>query len=180
MFGGEPSVPDPSPRVNHRNLMLLTVWQKRGELTDNTTWLALGHSRRCREGWDVRPGSLQDGVPTTRLLGQWMSKATFLVAEAFLQNVSGWGALSQSVLSSPILVPNGRAPKGHALRVLLLGVLSDDWKSSNTGPGMSLTVVISEHIKAVGSTGEDKSTEKHAGAQSRPCQRQFSCRTSQV
>ncbi|KAK3502022.1 hypothetical protein B0T13DRAFT_487956 [Neurospora crassa] len=133
--------------------------------------------------WDVRPGSLQDGVlyvPTTRLLGQWMGKATFLVAEAFFQNVSGWGASSQSVLSSPILVPNGRVPKGHSLRVLLLGVLSDDWISSDTGPRISLPVVISEQVKAVGSTGEEKDAEKYAGAQSRPCQRQFSCGTSQV
>ncbi|EGO61621.1 hypothetical protein NEUTE1DRAFT_98703 [Neurospora tetrasperma FGSC 2508] len=148
----------------------MPVWAgKRGELTDNTTWLALGHSRRCREGrWDVRPGSLQDGVPTTRLLGQWMSKATFLVAEAFFQNVSGWGTSSQSVECSP------------RRRALLLEVSIDDWKSSYTGPRMSLTVVISERVKAVGSTGEEKDTEKYAGAQSRPCQRQFSCRTSQV
>lgn len=65
-------------------------------------------------------------------------------------------------------------------RALLLEVSIDDWKSSYTGPRMSLTVVISEQVKAVGSTGEEKDAEKYAGAQSRPCQRQFSCRKSQV
>ncbi|KAK3947633.1 hypothetical protein QBC32DRAFT_353719 [Pseudoneurospora amorphoporcata] len=90
--------------------------------------------------------------------GQRVSKVSSLGCQDPSQSVSGWGAASQSVLSSPILVPRGG--QGHAMCVLLVEVPVGDLKSSSSRPHISITAIVSRHLMVVGPTGEEKDTKR--------------------